>query len=327
MQDWTDSPEPWERPGSWAFQLALCLLGPLLFLSFSLTILSPLPILYLHSGTPRLSRGRLWTLLAAVLGATLVYLVSRSPFASYAFVLVSVIPAMILGEAFQRRLKPELAITLACLAMIAAIAAAFELYLRQNGIQSFQEAYTFLDTQVKTHATRLLQDYPTVISQNQKDFLTLVSEKPVAFLEIIPGLLVSGALLTCTIPALALIRWNPKGFLRRIVLPRDYLRKWRSPEWLVWVALFCGAFNLYEAPYLSIVARNLILPLVLIYFFQGMSILAYFLDSLRLRGLFRVFFYGVAIMFLQPMIVSFGFFDLWFNFRGRRKAREEDEES
>jgi hypothetical protein len=66
-----------------------------------------------------------------------------------------------------------------------------------------------------------------------------------------------------------------------------------------------------------------------------MSILAYFLDSLRLRGPIRIIFYGTAILFLTLMVVSFGFFDLWFKFRGGRpffgrgagdKDREKDKE-
>ncbi|RZA02910.1 MAG: DUF2232 domain-containing protein, partial [Proteobacteria bacterium] len=76
----------------------------------------------------------------------------------------------------------------------------------------------------------------------------------------------------------------------------------------------------------SLVANNLLKPILLIYFFQGMSILAYFLDSLRLRGPLRVFVYGAGLMFLTPMVVSFGFFDLWFNFRGRHKPSTEEKE-
>ena len=75
---------------------------------------------------------------------------------------------------------------------------------------------------------------------------------------------------------------------------------------------------LFETPILSSWARNLLKPILLIYFFQGMSILSYFLDSLRLRGPIRMIFYGTATLFLPLMVVSFGFFDLWFKFRGGR---------
>jgi hypothetical protein len=173
----------------------------------------------------------------------------------------------------------------------------------------------------------LAQKKNTELSDSTQEELKALLKSPSLIFEDLPGLLGTLLLLLCTLPCVALIRWNPKGFLRRTGIARDFLRKWRTPDWFVWLALFCGVFLIFDVEYLSVIARNLLKPILLIYFFQGMSILAYFLDSLRLRGPIRVLFYGAGVLFLTPMVVSFGFFDLWFNFRGRHRPEEEDKAS
>jgi hypothetical protein len=161
-------------------------------------------------------------------------------------------------------------------------------------------------------------------SEENKKELRQLMERPEELFAELPGILGALTLLLCTLPCVALMRWNPKGFLRRAGISRDYLRRWRTPDWFVWPALFCGASLLFESKPLHDLAGNLLKPILLIYFFQGMSILAYFLDSLRLRGPFRLVLYGTASLFLTPMVVSFGFFDLWFNFRGRNRPVDEE---
>ena len=179
---------------------------------------------------------------------------------------------------------------------------------------------------MKDSADRLLAQQKSDVPESTIEELKSFKDNPGQFVEELPGLAAAMLLLLCALPCLALIRWNPKGFLRRTGIARDFLRKWSTPDWFVWPALFCGAFLLFDAPYLSDLARNLLKPILLIYFFQGMSILAYFLDSLRLRGPIRVIFYGTAILFLTLMVVSFGFFDLWFKFRSRNRFEEKEKE-
>ncbi len=313
-----------ERPGSWAFQLALCLLGPFFFLSQLLTILAPLPLLYLHAGRKSLNQGRLWQSLGALLGAILCFAI-KGPFGAVGYLLLATLPALVLGEMLLRRKGPEKAVVGAVLAIVLGASLAVGVAKSQN-IDIVNLGLSYLDTQVRFVSQKLLDHNKQEIPpETQEELQRLVANPALLHIDL-PGILAASLLLLCLLPCLAIIRWNPKGFLKRANISRDYLRKWRSPDWLVWFALFCGAFQVFEVKGLTEIAGNMLKPLVLIYFFQGMSILAYFLDSFRLRGPIRVFIYGAALMFLMPMVVSFGFFDLWFNFRGRHRPRIEEKE-
>lgn len=322
MPDWTES-EASERPGSWAFQLALCLLGPLFFLSYLFSLLAPLPLLYLHSGTPNVNRGRLWSFIALILGLVLAASI-KGWAGALGFFLFAALPAVVLGELLVRRQGPEKAVLGAVVATLLAALAIFGL-ARLQGIDLLALTKERIDLQLQTVSQNLLSKETDLPDQTRDDLKSLAENPSLLYAEL-PGMAASALLLLCILPCLALIRWNPKGFLRRTGIGRDFLRKWRTPDWLVWIALFSGTFQVFQVHILTEIAGNALKPLLLIYFFQGMSILAYFLDSLRLRGPIRVFLYGMGIVFLTPMVVSFGFFDLWFNFRGRHKPPAEEKE-
>lgn len=358
MPEWTDTAEPRNRKGSWAFQLALCLLGPTLFLSYILTIFAALPGLYLHAGTPDRKRGQLWSGLALLIGGALALRIKGWP-GGLGFVVYASLPAIVLGELLLRRHGPGKAVMGAVLAMFLAVGLHSWIEAdRQNQallplVRQVAEAQAVTlagsaqskdPNEFSLRLTELLQKMDQapklVLLERVSLFLVallvfsnlpdpanaeLLLKDPSQLLTDLPGMFLVVLLLLAALPCLALIRWNPKGFLRRASVPRDYIRKWKSPEWLVWPTLICGAFLLFEVEYLSVIARNALKPLLVIYFFQGMSILAFFLDSLRLRGPLRAVFYGVSILLATPMVVSFGFFDLWFNFRGRVQPQNEDE--
>ncbi|MCO5143216.1 MAG: YybS family protein [Oligoflexia bacterium] len=322
MQNQNDLSEYGKTP--WAFQLALALLGPLFYLSYLFTIFAPLPILYLHRGAPRESIGRIWSLLALPIGLAVCFSI-KGVLGCYLFFTFAWLPAFVLGECFRKKYSPEASIG-------AALAAITALLLSTTAILSFSlekplltEIQTRFENESKAFVEKILTENPTLAEDTKKE-LTKIAESPSALYQEIPGFALSILLLLCTLPCIAMIRWNPKGFVRRTGIGRDFIRRWRSPEWLVWPTLVVGALLIWDLPPYSIIAQNLLKPLLLIYFFQGMSILAFFLDSFRLRGPVRVLFYGSAILFLTPMVVSFGFFDLWFNFRNRRKPKNEDKE-
>jgi hypothetical protein len=295
MQDGTESREPLERQGSWAFQLALCLLGPLFFLSYILSVLSPLPLLYLHAGTANTPKGRFWAATALVVGLALCGSI-KGWAGGIGFFLLAAVPAIVLGELFLRRKGPERAVFGAFLAIL--LGAAFLVGLAKlQGIDLLAVGRATLDSQVQMVAQSLLARNPQDIPPETREDLIKISENPALLYPELPGILLMGLLLLCILPSLAMIRWNPKGFLRRSGISRDFLRKWRAPDWLVWVALGTGAFHIFELEYLTPIAKNLLKPVLLIYFLQGMSILAYFLDSFRLRGPIRVLLYGMGTIF------------------------------
>jgi uncharacterized protein YybS (DUF2232 family) len=67
----------------------------------------------------------------------------------------------------------------------------------------------------------------------------------------------------------------------------------------------------------SDVSLNVFKFLMAIYALQGLSILAFAFDAWRVRGGFRALIYLLAVFFMMPLLLSLGFFDLWFDFRGK----------
>ncbi len=320
--DLSDAPaKPRNEHVSWAFALALALLAPVLFLSLLFAVFAPVPLLYLHRGTGDPQKGRWFAWLAVPFGAFLCFL-SRGWPLGLAFLVLAGIPALVLGESLRKQWRVEICVALAVGVILAFLGAGALVWGQSFGVNPLSEARTALHDLIAEVAKSLLDGSQKLSATSEEEIRKLASQ-PDVFLREVPGLLLSSLLLSCSLPVVALIRWNPKGFVKRSGIPRDFLRRWKTPEWLVWPALAAVALLIWEVPIATDVAQNLLKPIILIYFFQGMSILAFFLDSIRWRGTIRALVYGMMILFLTPMLVSFGFFDLWFDFRKRFRSLEE----
>lgn len=98
-------------------------------------------------------------------------------------------------------------------------------------------------------------------------------------------------------------------------LSKSFWASYRNPEWLIWPTLLCaGMFAFAEhAPYY--IGLNGFKVLLVLYGFQGLSILSHFLNRYKILGLGRALVFSLAIFILMPLVISLGFFDLWFDFR------------
>lgn len=83
---------------------------------------------------------------------------------------------------------------------------------------------------------------------------------------------------------------------------------------------FLNAYWLALSP-LKIVALNLLIIALFVYFIQGLSVLAFV--TKRFSPLFRFSIYGLLVLFLQllgTVIVGLGLTDVWFDFRKINKS-------
>jgi hypothetical protein len=131
-------------------------------------------------------------------------------------------------------------------------------------------------------------------------------------LRLSPGMLASGALL---------LAWSNLLLVRRInrapLREQGPLDGWRAPEPLVWVLIPAGAAMVLGSGFWFWAGANTVLVLTVIYFFQGMAVLAYWLRVKKAPGLLRwVIYLMVALeMFMAVLVAAVGLFDMWFNFR------------
>ena len=101
-----------------------------------------------------------------------------------------------------------------------------------------------------------------------------------------------------------------KGFLSK-----TFWANYRNPEWLIWPLLVsAGLFAFTDhAPYY--IGLNAFKVILVFYGFQGLSILSHLLNRYKILGLGRAVVFSVAVFIAMPLVLSLGFFDLWFDFR------------
>jgi len=130
-----------------------------------------------------------------------------------------------------------------------------------------------------------------------------------------PALVIGSALMAVWVSFL-----SARVLFRRWGLPvPDYgpLDHWKAPELLVWPVIACGILLLVPSLAAKTVGLNGLVVLMLVYFFQGMAIIAYFFRKKQIPRIARIVLY--ALIALQQVVmlgvVAVGFFDTWFNFR------------
>lgn len=104
-------------------------------------------------------------------------------------------------------------------------------------------------------------------------------------------------------------------------------RQWRLPEVLVWGVILAGVALLPPLPLLNLFGLNLLLCLSLLYFFQGLAVLAYLLDRWSVPRTLRVIVY--ILLFIQfygiLLVAILGLIDIWADFKNRASAQKHPE--
>ncbi len=99
----------------------------------------------------------------------------------------------------------------------------------------------------------------------------------------------------------------------------DYgpLDHWKAPEPLVWAAVGSGVLLLLPGFALKMLGLNGVIVLMVVYFFQGIAVVAFYLHKKQVPRLARIMVYFIIAVqqLVMLIVVAAGFFDTWFNFR------------
>jgi len=136
------------------------------------------------------------------------------------------------------------------------------------------------------------------------------------FYRLSAGLLMAGSLL---------VAWANLLLARSLIRRRDpqaaaFLRPlifWKAPERLVWLLIAAGALMALTEGLWFWVGANLVMILGVLYFFQGLAVLAFWLGKKNVPPFLRTGIYILLALefFLAVLVAAAGLFDLWFNFR------------
>lgn len=157
--------------------------------------------------------------------------------------------------------------------------------------------------------------------QDQMAVLRLYGPKIIYYaVRLIPGMILAMTLF---------VSWLNVVVARRIFIKDAVfaklgsLKNWQLPFGFVWALIFAAFLlvadlYLFKVNFLKLFALNSFILFGLIYFFQGLAILAFYSKRWALPPLLRLVFYLVFLLFFQPLsmiLLGIGFFDSWFNFR------------
>ncbi len=97
----------------------------------------------------------------------------------------------------------------------------------------------------------------------------------------------------------------------------EALDLWKAPEPLVWLVIVAGGVTWAGDGWWFWAGVNALLVLGVVYFFQGMAVVAYWLNRKNAPRLLRTGLYVLVAVevFLALLVALAGLFDMWFNFR------------
>jgi len=132
---------------------------------------------------------------------------------------------------------------------------------------------------------------------------------------IIPALIVAFTLLVSWIN---LMISRPVLIKNNLYFP-DFvsLNLWKAPEFLVWAVIASAVMLFFPDKVFKIAGLNLLLVLMMIYFFQGIAIVSYYFEKKKVPRTLKVFLYSLIALqhFIFLFVIGLGFFDTWLNIR------------
>jgi uncharacterized protein YybS (DUF2232 family) len=137
---------------------------------------------------------------------------------------------------------------------------------------------------------------------------------------LLPGLLVTN---------MALVAWLNVVLSRQIIFLLGWgeadppLYYWAAPEWLIFVLLGAGFLLLVPVAGARFFGLNLLMVVAVLYFCQGIAVVATWFHRLGLPRLLRMI--GYPLLFLNPfffVIITLGLLDLWLDFRRLHQPKD-----
>ncbi len=273
-------------------------------------LLTPLPFIYYLAGLPLRYAAQLagiviglLVLLSLVLGLGKLGL----------FCLEFGILGLWMAQAFQHRLAAARIIGSGTVVLIITgiLAIVFTAIAHDKGPVEMLKSYLTENLVVSVKAYESM-GVPADKAAEMKAYAVLLRR---VLLKIYPSLMVVGSAFVVWANTVLSIRlFSSRGIN---LLEPDELSKWKAPEYLVWGVIIAGFSLFLPLKGIRFVALNLLIVFGAVYLFQGMAILAYFLNRFRAPSWVKVvlyFFIAIQQFFLVLLALA-GLFDQWINFR------------
>ena len=305
-----DSPQPdtgTKKPRVFPFWVKALpfFMSAVMFLSAFFAVFAPVPLIAVFFRS-----GRKFAWLAALTNAALVFVAGGwSSVAIYFIFILSL--ALVIGEFFSRKKSIEKTATTALAIMLILGVGAGTVYSRVLHVSPAAEFKQQVSLVMDSLSQQMVQSggkapEPADLQEWKESVMTQL-----------PSVLAIFALVLVWVNITVLLRANPGGIRAQMGLEDAFLRKWKAPEWLIWPTIASGLFLVIEVSKVSDISMNVFRFLMAVYALQGLSILSFFFEAWNVRGFLRILGYLASLFLMMPLLLSLGFFDLWFDFRSK----------
>ncbi len=300
-------PKVTARQNSWGFVSPL-FLSAAFYLTTLFALLAPLPLLLSY-----FRRGRTWALFGSLVNAVLVaWLAGPTSLLIYSVTVLGI--SWVLGESLNKKFSLEKAAFLALLSTVLLGFLVGAVLIRVYHIDLLQQFHTQIMAVSKEWIEKSGQP---LVSDSKLFSVTDFNEwKQSLWVELFPSVGVM-LVLMIWVNLVLVVKANPGKIRERLVLAPAFLSHWKAPELLVWPTIVSGFFLIWDYGLTTDVSRVVFNALMAIYAIQGLSILSAVFDLWGIRGWLRVIGYSISLGLMIPLVLILGFFDLWFDFRGK----------
>ncbi len=273
-------------------------------LGILLSIFCPIPIILAY-----LYNGQKIGILSLVVAALLLFLVTNFQ-NSVIFIVQYGLVAVVISESIRRKYSVDKVVLLS----LGAILLIYLLILPKDINYS-----SFMGEEIKqTMAASLEHYHDRGFSSDNIDQIKFYSEKiALIFIRTIPAwMVVSSSMGILLNYVLVKIIWN-KYLGACDYFKSEELEMWSVNDYLIWLMISSAIMLLIPLEGLNTIGLNLLIVSLLIFFYQGIAIVLFFMRNKTFPFFLRVIIYVLIIIqpFLLLIVTFLGIFDIWIDFR------------
>ena len=268
----------------------------------------PLPVLFYRLKTGRKSSG----IIMAVSLAMLIMVTRNVAFNTLYFGSL-LVTGFFLGEFIEKHLSIEKIILYTCFAVLGTCTAVLFVYTltyaqgTEHLISNYISRYQALSSQLFSDS---IQFYPEMNVDRQT-----IEQASSLFVLIFPGIFINSYLTMVWLNIILIKKvLSKKGIIVKSI---ENLNQWKAPYYMVFGVIALSVLMFLPIYSLKIIAANCLIILMFVYFFQGIAVVSFFFQKKRAPFALRFFFY--TLIAIQPLfmclVIGFGLFDTWINFR------------
>jgi uncharacterized protein YybS (DUF2232 family) len=268
-------------------------------------ILAPLPVLILS-----LRRG--WSAgILTSLAATLIVGFALKPMVALYFFVQFAMLALVASYLIENR--ATFGVTMLLSAVI--VASGFFLLIGWQASSMHLGFFETLKKPIQENVQVVLQNYPGLSGEEAKEMQAMFQKMLSLLIVLVPTLIVIGSWLILLVNLYLLDRLH--FVLGRKVLKAYDLNVWRVPDHFIWFVILPGfGVFLLHGTY-RIVALNILIAALTVYFFQGFCIINFYLAKKDVPPFIKILIYFTlfVIQIVAVMVVVLGLLDMWIDFR------------